>query len=133
MFLYREGITPEIKAAFEELRQLLGIRPGEGEIIVSYGFLPATDRAMAMTYKDYWFWVDDRDFKSKRAFTFLMILFSLTESGGQNSGIRAYPAVKPFRPEVKGFQLGSDQLRKRGAITFQRKKRQIFDTLEGGP
>ena len=31
----------------------------------------------AVSYKDYWFWIDDRDFKSKRTFTFLMILFSL--------------------------------------------------------
>jgi hypothetical protein len=37
----------------------------------------------AVNYKGHWFWVDDRDFKSKRAFAFLMILFSLTESGGQ--------------------------------------------------
>ena len=37
----------------------------------------------AVKYKEHWFWVDDRDFKSKRAFAFLMILFSLTESGGQ--------------------------------------------------
>ncbi len=34
-------------------------------------------------YKDHWFWIDDRDFKSKRTFSFLMILFSLTESGGK--------------------------------------------------
>jgi hypothetical protein len=34
-------------------------------------------------YKDHWFWIDDRDFKSKRSFAFLMILFSLTETGGK--------------------------------------------------
>lgn len=33
-------------------------------------------------YRDHWFWIDDRDFKSKRTFAFLMILFSLTETGG---------------------------------------------------
>jgi len=146
MFFYRENIAPEMAAAFVELRTLLGLRPGQGEITVSYGFLPATDREMVMLtrsmmqimvalaahvtvppehvaegrtvpaiagdskdfkddlgqfikinsgtdkpenaytavkYRDHWFWVDDRDFKSKRAFAFLMILFSLTESGGQ--------------------------------------------------
>jgi len=145
MFFYRENITPEIATAFADLRQLLGLQPGQGEMTVSYGFLPATDREMAMLtrsmmqimvalasqvsvppghvadgrtvatlsgskdfnadlgqfikinsgpdkpdntysavkYKDHWFWVDDRDFKSKQAFAFLMILFSLTESGVQ--------------------------------------------------
>jgi hypothetical protein len=34
-------------------------------------------------YQDHWFWIDDRDFFSKRTFAFLMILFSLTESGGK--------------------------------------------------
>lgn len=37
----------------------------------------------AVNYRGYWFWIDDRDFYSKRTFTFLMILFSLTETGGQ--------------------------------------------------
>lgn len=145
MFFYQEKITPEIAAAFVELRQLLGLQPGAGEMTVSYGFLPATNREIVMLtrsmmqimaalatqitvpskhvaegltvaslsssknftedlgqfikisssteqpekaytavkYKEHWFWVDDRDFKSKRAFAFLMILFSLTESGGQ--------------------------------------------------
>jgi hypothetical protein len=145
MFFYQENITPEIAAAFAELRQLLGLQPGVGEMTVSYGFLPANNQEMAMLtrsmmqimvalstqitvppehvadgrtvaslsssknftedlgqfikissstdkpenaytavkYKEHWFWVDDRDFKSKRAFAFLMILFSLTESGGQ--------------------------------------------------
>ncbi len=34
-------------------------------------------------YRDHWFWIDDRDFRSKRAFAFLMILFSLSETGGK--------------------------------------------------
>lgn len=34
----------------------------------------------AVRYKDHWFFIDDRDFKSKRTFAFLMILFSLTET-----------------------------------------------------
>lgn len=36
----------------------------------------------AVQYRDYWFWIDDADFRSKRTFAFLMILFSLTETGG---------------------------------------------------
>jgi len=37
----------------------------------------------AVRYRNHWFWIDDRDFLSKRTFAFLMILFSLTESGGK--------------------------------------------------
>lgn len=39
----------------------------------------------SVKYEDHWFWIDKRDFKSKRTFAFLMILFSLTETGGKES------------------------------------------------
>jgi len=32
-------------------------------------------------HRDHWFWIDDRDFKPKRSFSFLMMLFTLSESG----------------------------------------------------
>lgn len=41
------------------------------------------DAFVAVKYRDYWFYIDDRDLKSKRTFTFLMILFSITETGGK--------------------------------------------------
>lgn len=39
------------------------------------------DAYAAIRYRDYAFWIDARDLRSKRVFTFLMILFSLAESG----------------------------------------------------
>jgi len=42
-----------------------------------------TDALVAVKYREHWFWVDDRDFRSKRSFAYLMLLFSLTESGGK--------------------------------------------------
>jgi len=35
----------------------------------------------AVPYKDSWYWIEDTDIESKRTFTFLMILFSLAETG----------------------------------------------------
>ncbi len=40
------------------------------------------DAYVAVKYRDYWFWIDDRDPRSKAMLTFLMIVFSLTETGG---------------------------------------------------
>ena len=39
----------------------------------------------AVNYEGYWFWIDDCDLSSKRVFTFLMILISMTESGGDSN------------------------------------------------
>ena len=37
----------------------------------------------AVRYEDHWYWIEKNDFLSKRTFAFLMILFSLTETGGK--------------------------------------------------
>ncbi len=39
------------------------------------------DAFVQAKYRDYWYWVDDRDFRSKRTLTFLTILFTLSETG----------------------------------------------------
>src|SRR5512135_3190855 len=44
------------------------------------------DAFIAVPYRNYWFWIDDRDLRSKSLFSFLMFVFSLTETGGAKEG-----------------------------------------------
>ncbi|MEA3292036.1 MAG: hypothetical protein U9Q71_07030 [Pseudomonadota bacterium] len=42
---------------------------------------PPEDAFVAVPYANHWFWIDNKDLRSKRALTFMMILFSLAETG----------------------------------------------------
>jgi hypothetical protein len=42
-----------------------------------------TDVFVSVPYRDHWFWIDDKDLSSKRLFSFLMFIFTLTETGGK--------------------------------------------------
>lgn len=48
LFLYRKNLAPEIKAAIEELENLLALRPGGNELKISYGIIPQTDMELAI-------------------------------------------------------------------------------------
>ena len=41
------------------------------------------DAFLAVPYRGYYFWIDDRDMGSKRLFSFLMFIFTLVETGGK--------------------------------------------------
>jgi hypothetical protein len=60
------------KAGEAEGTRLVHIRSGAEE---------PTDTYAAVRYKGNWYWIDENDVESKRTFTFLMILFSLAETG----------------------------------------------------
>jgi hypothetical protein len=58
----------------EQLPPLVNVRYSDNEPSDSYVKIP---------YRGRWFWIDDRDYPSKRVFSFLMLLFALTETGTQ--------------------------------------------------
>ena len=77
------------KAHVEDGRTVSSLKPatvGEGDLEPLIQVTSSTDKPenafTAVKYEGHWFWIDKRDFRSKRTFAFLMILFSLTETGG---------------------------------------------------
>ena len=45
------------------------------------GDISPSDAYVAVRYRQHWFWIDDADYSSKRAFSFLMLFFSLAQTG----------------------------------------------------
>ena len=50
-------------------------------IAIQSGLQRQTDPFVQVKYRGYWYWIDDRDLLSKRVFTFLTVLFTLSETG----------------------------------------------------
>jgi len=65
-------------SAAYETEASLGVQP---LLKISSGRFAPRDAFVALRYKGAWFWVDDRDFASKQAFSFLMLLSSLADAG----------------------------------------------------
>jgi hypothetical protein len=42
-----------------------------------------SDSFAQVKYRGHWYWIDDQDIRSKRVFTFLTVLFTLSETGGK--------------------------------------------------
>ena len=67
--------------------------PGVLHVRTSAGKDKPADAFVAIRYRGHWFWIDDRDPDSKRVFAFLMLMFSLTETGtAQSAPVLTVPA-----------------------------------------
>lgn len=58
-----------------------GIKPALIHILYSKD--KPDDHFAAVPYRDHWFWIDDKDYPSKKLFSFLMFVMTLTETGGK--------------------------------------------------
>ena len=68
------SVTPSFeKAASEDRRNPVRIHSGKDK--------PSNTFA-AVQYLDYWYWIDNSDWRTKRAFTAVMFFFTLAETGG---------------------------------------------------
>ena len=62
-----------VRAAMSDRPPLITVRSGEE---------PPADAFLAVKHRDAWFWIAGDDLASRRSFAFLMLLLSLTETGG---------------------------------------------------
>jgi len=67
-------MPPETSPAGSEIPPLIRVHSSEHR---------PTDSFAAVRYRKHWYWIDDRDVRSKASFTFLMFIFSLTETQGK--------------------------------------------------
>lgn len=75
---------------FVDVATVEGLKP---LIRVLSGTEKPLDAFVAIRYRDHWYWIEDRDLASKGVFSFLMFLFTLTETGGsQASPVLTVPA-----------------------------------------
>ena len=59
-------------------------QPRDRPIVRVYaGASPPDDAFAVVSYRNVWYWIDDRDYDSKRAFTLLLLFFALAETGVQ--------------------------------------------------
>jgi hypothetical protein len=71
-----------------------GEAEGERLVHIKSGAEAPADTYATVKYKGNWYWIDENDVESKRSFTFLMILFSLAETG---QGVAAPVVTVPSR------------------------------------
>jgi len=73
--------VPEAHVAEGRARAAAPLTDTELPIRILSGPNRPADAYAAVEYRGHWFWIDDTDFRSKRVFTFLMIMLSLAETG----------------------------------------------------
>ena len=74
-----EGRVSAPKRSDEQLRMYPAL------VRVHWAPQPAPDAHVAVSYRNHWLWIDDRDVNSRLTFNFLMLPFSLTETAEEKA------------------------------------------------
>lgn len=75
------------EADVKEGRAIPGADPAKGAnepVRIKCDTNKPKDAFAAVHYRDHWFWIDDRDWRSKRAFTAIMFIFTMAENPGDD-------------------------------------------------
>lgn len=67
-----------IRTAVFDTDEVVGYKP---MIRIRSGPDKPDNAFVSIPYGDHWYWIDNRDYRSKSTFSFLMIIFSLTDTG----------------------------------------------------
>jgi hypothetical protein len=78
--------VPQQHVADGRVRAIAPSTEGQLPIRIRSGSDRPEDAYAAIEYRNHWYWIDDTDFRSKRLFTFLMIMLSLAETGASAGG-----------------------------------------------
>ncbi|MBC2716602.1 MAG: hypothetical protein HF978_14960 [Desulfobacteraceae bacterium] len=68
----------------QEGRAVPSLETGDSPVKVYSGKNKPVDAFGAVQYRGYWFWIDDCDWRSKRAISVIMFFFTLAETGSDN-------------------------------------------------
>jgi len=68
-----------------EGRAIPSIETGDNPVMIHSGEDKPADAFGAVRYRDHWFWIDDCDWRSKRAISIIMFFFTLAETGSSEN------------------------------------------------
>lgn len=69
------------------------VEGGHQKVLIRCTECEPEDAFVTVQYRDHWFWVDDRDLRAKRSFTFMMLLFAMADtSEHENLPVVTIPA-----------------------------------------
>jgi hypothetical protein len=81
MWRYRPAHIEENRASSGVREMVEDIEKARSRVQIQSSKTKPDDAFIAVKYRGHWFYIDDRDFRSKRMFSLLLFFFTLAETG----------------------------------------------------